>query len=180
MSTGKHSPQKPFSRILIAEIDGTARSLRHQQLQFHRLQAILTKNRDLFVQALKDDYGYTEVEALFEYSLSLTELRAHYDSLDFEKEVRSTKTIENCTEGLNRHASVGIVYIVPRSGLYSVLSPLCAAMVAGNCVIVEVSLVPDGSITVPKALLLTGDKDPADHKQDKLGFTEHPLRSFEW
>ena len=80
------------------------------------------------------------MEALFEYSLSLSELRAHYESIDFEKEAQATKTIENGNESLNRSAAIGIVYIVPRGGLYSVLSSLCAAMAAGNCVIVEVCL----------------------------------------
>lgn len=142
MSTGKSPSVHPFPRISIAEVEGTARSIRHRQLQFHRLQPTLIKNKALLVQALKDDYGYTEVEALFEFSLSLSELRAHYESLDFEKEVQATKTIENGNESLNRYVGVGIVYIVPRGGLYSILSPLCAAMAAGSCVIVEVSLVP--------------------------------------
>ncbi|KAK5064921.1 hypothetical protein LTR84_000755 [Exophiala bonariae] len=137
MSTGKPSSPKPFSRILIAEVEGTARSLRHRQLQLHRLQTTLTKNRTLLIQALKTDFGYTEIEALFEYSLSLSELRAHYDSIDFEKEVQLNKTIENGVESLDRYASVGIIYVVPRSGLHAVLSPLCAAIAAGSCVIVE-------------------------------------------
>lgn len=136
----KSPSPNPFPRISIADVEGTARSLRHRQLQFHRLQPTLIKNKALLVQALEDDYGYSKVEALFEYSLSLSELRAHYESIDFEKEVQATKTIENGNESLNRSAAIGIVYIVPRGGLYSVLSPLCAAMAAGNCVIVEVCL----------------------------------------
>lgn len=79
---------------------------------------------------------------MFEYSLSLSELRAQYDSIDFDKEVQLNKTIESGSEGLDRYASVGIVYIVPRSGLYAVLSPLCAAIAAGSCAIVEVSVLP--------------------------------------
>ncbi|KEF61803.1 uncharacterized protein A1O9_03373 [Exophiala aquamarina CBS 119918] len=137
MSTMKSPAPNPFPRISIADIEGTARSLRHRQLQFHRLQPIIVKNKALLIRALEDDYGYSPGEALFEYSLSLSEVRFHYESIDFEKEVAATKTIENGNERLNRYAGVGIVYIVPRGGLYSVLSPLCAAMAAGNCVIVE-------------------------------------------
>jgi hypothetical protein len=180
MSTEKSPPIHPFPRISIAEVEGTARSIRHRQLQFHRLQPTIIRNKVLLVQALKDDYGYTEVEALFEYSLSLSELRAQYESLDFEKEVQATKTIEHGDESLNRYVGDGIVYIVPRGGLYSVLSPLCAAMAAGSCVIVEVGLILSVDTTTPNVPQLTGDTALADHEQDKLCFTGHPPSGFEW
>lgn len=180
MSTGKPRIVHPFPRISIAEVEGTARSIRHRQLQFHRLQPTLIKNKALLVQALKDDYGYTEVEALFEYSLSLAELRAHYESLDFEKEVQATKTIQNGNESLNRYIGVGIVYIVPRGGLYSVLSPLCAAVAAGSCVIVEVGLTPSVDTTTPKVPWLTAEIALADYEQDKLCVTGHPPSGVEW
>lgn len=171
MSTVKSPAPNPFPRISIADIEGTARSLRHRQLQFHRLQPALLKNKALLIQALEDDYGYSKVEALFEYSLSLSELRAHYESIDFEKEIRATKAIENGNESLNRYAGVGIVYIVPQGGIYSVLSPLCAAMAAGNCVIIEVGLIPKIDTRLPNESYLTRETAFTDYEQDKLSFT---------
>ena len=136
-----------FPRISIAEIEGTATSVRHRQDQFRRLHTSLLKTKSSITESLRQDYGYTEWEAGFEYLLALSELRDHYESIDFESEKAAAKSIEEETES-TRVAAAGIVYIIPetrRNGFYATISPLSAAMAAGNCVIVEVSLISAGT-----------------------------------
>ncbi len=134
---------RPFPRISIADIEGTASSVRHRQDQLHGLHNSLLKAKTSILDALKQDYGYTDWEAGFEYLLALSELRSHYESIDLQSEKAATKSIEQGTETV-RFSAVGIVYIIPktsRNGFYATISPLCAAMAAGNCVIIEVSAV---------------------------------------
>lgn len=69
-------------------------------------------------------------------------LRQSYDSLDFEKELKEEYSITNGDDNLSRRVGVGIVLIRPTSHtrLYSVVAPVCAAIAAGNCVLLEVRL----------------------------------------
>ena len=132
-----------FPRISISEIDGTATSIRHRQYQFHSLHTSLVKARSSILNALRQDYDYSEWEAAFEYSLALSELRHHYDSIDLESEKAAAKSIEQRKESVHHVSGMGIAYIIPelsKNGFHAVISPLGAAMAAGNCIIVEVSL----------------------------------------
>jgi acyl-CoA reductase-like NAD-dependent aldehyde dehydrogenase len=131
----------PFPRISAAHIEGSTRSVRHRQQQFHRLHSTLVSSKSQLVEALSIDNDFTDTEALFEYSLALFDLRHMYESLNLEAELAASNIIGRGHDGLLRKVGLGIVYIMPekkKSSLYSVLSPLGAAMAAGNCVIVEV------------------------------------------
>lgn len=138
MPTLEASSFNPFPRLSIACIERQARSVRYQQNQFRRLHGLLVDEKGLLLQALRDDFGFSDFEALFEFSLTLLELRYHYDSLDLKREVAASRAIEDKKQDASRTVGTGIVYIMPRVGLLSILSPICAAMAAGNCVIVEV------------------------------------------
>ena len=136
----KLASSNPFPRIAIAHVEDSARSLRHRQQQLQRLQVALAKNKTPLVQTLQDDYNYSDDEALFQYSLALSELQTHYESLNLEEELKSSRNIVNDNDRLVRFVGSGLVYVIPHSGLYSVVAPLAAAMAAGNCVVIEVSL----------------------------------------
>ena len=140
MADPQSSTSHPFPRIAIAHVEGSARSVRHRQQQFQRLHLALVRDKIALVQALQDDNGYTGAEADFEYSLALSELRTHYESVDLGKELEDEKQIVNGSDKTTRCVGVGLVYIVPNGDLYSIIAPLAAAMAAGNCAIIEVSL----------------------------------------
>jgi hypothetical protein len=129
----------PFPRLSIARIEGKARSVRYQQTQFRQLHESLTQSKDQLVRALRDDFGFSESEALLEYALALSDLRYHHGSLDLEKELAASRAIENKKKDACRSVGSGYVYIAPQIAVFSVLSPLCAALAAGNYIIVEVS-----------------------------------------
>jgi acyl-CoA reductase-like NAD-dependent aldehyde dehydrogenase len=105
------------------------------------LQTELTKSKDEIKAAIRADVGHTSLEADVEYTLVLSELREHYETLNPKNELAATRQVELGNDNLNRSKTTSIVYIVPSTHtlLYSVLSPVCAAIAVGNCVIVEVS-----------------------------------------
>lgn len=91
--------------------------------------------------ALQDDNDYSDTEALFEYGLTLRELRKTYENISLDAENASARAIEQGRHSPQRVNGVGMVYIIParsKSSLYNILSPLIAAIAAGSCVIVEV------------------------------------------
>lgn len=141
MSTSRSSTPVLFPRISTAYIDGAARSIRHRQQECHKLQRALVEAKSLLTNTLQDDNGYSETEALFEYGLTLLELRQTYDTINLDAENSSARAIEEGRNNPRRVNGAGVVYIIParsKSSLYNVLSPLGAAIAAGNCVIVEV------------------------------------------
>ncbi|KIW62194.1 hypothetical protein PV04_10392 [Phialophora macrospora] len=126
---------EPFPRIQIARLEGRSQSLRLRQALFHSLHAALTSSESAIKQAIVADTGNSDADIALEYSLVLSELRTQYESLDLKTEVTIAHSLENPTGTTN----VGIVYVIPeqRNLFYSILSPLCAALAAGNCVILE-------------------------------------------
>lgn len=143
MSVQDATPERCFPRLSAAYIDGRAHTARFRQQQFHRLHSVLVFNKSRLVEALQADNDYTELEAVFEFSLGLSELRSMYESVDLEAELAASRAVQSGQDGLQRKIGLGIVYIRPekaKSSLYSILSPLCAALAAGNCVIVEVCM----------------------------------------
>ena len=131
----------PFPRIVISHLEHRAKATHYRQTQLHRLQVELVKSRDEIKAAIRSDVGHTSLEADFEYTLVLSELRQHYEALSPKDEVTATRQIELGNDNAGRSRNTSIVYIVPSTHtlLYSVLSPVCAAISAGSCVIVEVS-----------------------------------------
>lgn len=127
---------KPFSRIQIANLEGRAQSLRLRQSLFHSLHHALTTSERAIKSAIVAESGDSDTDIALEYSLALSELRTHYDSLDLKAEVKLAHSLEDPTGT----TGVGIIYIVPaqQNLFYSVVSPLCAALAAGNCVVLEV------------------------------------------
>ena len=127
---------QPFSRIQIAQLEGRPQSVRLRQSLFHALHIALTASEGPIKRAIAADSGCSDADAAFEYSLALSELRTHYDSLDLKTEIEFAHALEN-PKGTT---TLGIVYVIPtqRNLFYSVLSPLCAAVAGGNCVVLEV------------------------------------------
>ena len=116
--------------------------MRYRQNEFRKLHSILAENADAFAEAITKDTQGTSSEIETEIFLTMDILRQSYDSLDFEKELKEEYSITNGEDNLSRRVGVGIVLIRPTSHtrLYSVLAPVCAAIAAGNCVLLEVRL----------------------------------------
>jgi len=131
-----------FSRILAANIDGRTQNTRYRQTQFHRLQTILVQHVSEIQDAIRADSGNSRQEVRAEVVSALQEIRTHYVSLSLEKDLEKEYRIANGKNNQDASRGAGIVYIEPctHTLFFSVISALSAALAAGNCVIVEVSL----------------------------------------
>jgi acyl-CoA reductase-like NAD-dependent aldehyde dehydrogenase len=125
-----------FSRIEIANLEGRAQSTRFRQKVLHTLHQALRSAEKTIKDAIYMDTGYSELETTLEYTLAVSELRIHYNSLSLEEDLKS----QRATENPSATTSVGIIFIHPsnRNLFYSVISSTAAAIAAGNCVILEV------------------------------------------
>jgi hypothetical protein len=132
--------QQSFPRIAIASIEGTARSVRHRQQQFIVLFNSLLRLKLDLVDAIKNDFNFSDAEALFEYSLTLKEIKTHYENLNMGIENAKRRSFETGEDNKDHTVPFkAAVYIASQRSLFSTLAPLAAAMAAGNCIILEVS-----------------------------------------
>lgn len=129
-------------RIVAANIDGRTQNTRYRQAQFHRLQSALVEHIAEIQDAIRVDSGHTRQEVRAEVVLALQELRAHYVSLSLSKDLEIEYRIKNGKDSADSSRGVGIVYIEPTTHtlFFSIVSALTAALAAGNCIVLEVSL----------------------------------------
>ena len=132
----------PIKRINAACIDGRARSPRYIQKQLCRLHDALVENSEAIREAIRGDTHHTAAEVETEYYLALGCLKEQYSKLNVEKFITEEYNLANSIDSPERRVAAGTVYIVPSKYtlFYSTISPVSAAIAAGNCVVVEVSL----------------------------------------
>jgi acyl-CoA reductase-like NAD-dependent aldehyde dehydrogenase len=135
------SHESTIQRLRAAVTDGRTANIRYQQNQLQTLHVALTENADALAAAISQDTGSTSAEVEVELFLTMDSLRHFYHSLDFEREIKEEYLVKNGKDNLERRTGVGLVVILPTSHtrLFSVLSPICAAITAGNCILLEVS-----------------------------------------
>lgn len=138
------SPEPTIQRLRAAITDGRTANIRYRQKELQNLHNVLTENADALATAISQDTGATSAEVEAELFLTMDSLGHFYDSLDFEKEIKEEYLVTNGKDNLGRRIGVGLVAIRPtvHTRLFSVLSPICAAIAAGNCMLLEVSTPP--------------------------------------
>lgn len=131
---------RPFPRLQISVLERRAQSTLHKQAQIRQLFSALNSSASAIKLAIQLDSGIQPREAELEFVLALTELRELYGALDIANELDNQRRISDDKDNLERVNPHGIVYVVPGtlSLFYSSVSPLAAAIAAGNCVVLEV------------------------------------------
>ncbi|KAI1616158.1 Aldehyde/histidinol dehydrogenase [Exophiala viscosa] len=131
-----------FERIRSAVIDGRAQAPRYIQRQLLRLHDALRENQAAIRQALLQDCGCSGSDIDSELYLTSRAIRQEYEALDVSGFLEEEYSLARRKDNLSRRVATGAVYIIPcqHSRLYSTLQPAAAAIAAGNCVIVELSL----------------------------------------
>jgi acyl-CoA reductase-like NAD-dependent aldehyde dehydrogenase len=131
-----------FPQLLISRLEGRAQSPLYKQGQFHRLYDELKVQEDSIKAAIRSDTGDSATEVDIEFALTLSELRIHHGSINLQVDLDAERKVETGRDNISRALPFGIVYIVPTTQnlLYSVISALCAALAAGNCIILEVRI----------------------------------------
>ena len=140
-AVSEEATPESLQRVSIALIEGTARSIRHRQQQLNLLYDRLLRSRVELVEALQHDLSLTEAEAVFEHSIVLHEIRICYNGINLTSENDKARKLKQGEDNGDHTVPYGIVYIIPLPGVHAILSPLVAGLGAGNCVILEVSIV---------------------------------------
>ena len=90
--------------------------------------------------AQEKDTGASKAEVEVEHFLAMETVRHFYDSLDFGKELETEYLVAHGKDNTSRRTGAGLVIIRPTTytRLFSILSPLAAALAAGSVVALEV------------------------------------------
>lgn len=134
-------PDKSCVRLLDTVIDGRAQNVYYRKDQLQSLNKALLDAKSEILDAIGLDSKHTTTEAWIEFYLSVRALKTCHDSLIPSKLQQEEYSIANEIDAAHSREAVGIVYVEPTSHtiLYSTLVAVCAAIAAGNCVIVVVS-----------------------------------------
>lgn len=100
---------------------------------------------DKIYSAITEASGCSVAEAELEFWLGIDCIRKSYENLDFAQAKKQEYSVKFGKDNVDRRVAVGLVGIKPQvhSRFYSIVSPISAAIEAGNCVLLEVRfLVP--------------------------------------
>lgn len=133
--------QQNLSAVKAAAIDGRGRNVLYRKSQLEKLQGALVKESATIRDAIVADTGSLPSEAKLEYSLALQVLRERYIELDSAKELELEYRIAKGIDAPDAREPYGVAIIhvsQQHTPFYSTIAPLCAALAAGNCVILQV------------------------------------------
>ncbi|KAL2280386.1 hypothetical protein FJTKL_12621 [Diaporthe vaccinii] len=130
-----------IDRLQASVVDGRTENGRYRQDQLQRLHRTLREQASQITAALVADSKSSSSEVDAEYFLGMEAVRHFYDSLDFEKDLKEEYNVVRGEDNLTRRVGAGLVVIRPTSHtrFYSIVTPLAAAIAAGNCIILELS-----------------------------------------
>lgn len=140
-----------------AVIDGRTRNIRYRQNEMQNLHALLRRSSDDICDAIKkDDIGSIEVVER-EFFLAMDSIRQSYDSLNFDRSLREEYYIQYGEDNLTNLVEFGLVVLRPGrySRFYSIVTPLAAAIAAGNCLLLEVCTLVSPNLRISFTRLLT-------------------------
>ncbi|KAK7910841.1 hypothetical protein PG985_013322 [Apiospora marii] len=138
-SSSSPDPTTAIERLQDAVTDGRAENIRYRQNQLQSLHARLREEAGSICAALAKDAQSSSAEVEAEYYLAMDAVRHFYDSLNFNEEHEKEYAVTHGKDNATRRLGAGLVVIRPTSHtrFYSIVTPLAAAISAGNCVIVE-------------------------------------------
>ncbi|KAK8047746.1 hypothetical protein PG996_015810 [Apiospora saccharicola] len=139
MSSSSSDTTLAIERLQDAVTDGRAENIRYRQNQLQSLHASLREEAGSICAALAKDAQSSSAEVEAEYYLVMDAVRHFYDSLNFNEEHEKEYAVTHGKDNATRRLGAGLVVIRPTSHtrFYSIVTPLAAAISAGNCVIVE-------------------------------------------
>ncbi|KAL2074047.1 hypothetical protein VTL71DRAFT_7825 [Oculimacula yallundae] len=127
-----------------AVIDGRTANIRYRQNELQSLHQALRDNADELLLAItKDGRGDGSTEPSFEadaeYSHTMSAVKQFYSTLNFDQSHKDEYLLANGVDNPLRRVGKGLVVIRPttHTRFYSTISPIAAAISAGNCVCLE-------------------------------------------
>ncbi len=128
-------------RVLDAAIEGQARSPRHIQKQLSKLHAALTKEGPEIRKAIKSDSKHSTAEVEIQYALALEAVAACFKNSNFEQALHAEFSLSRGENAPSNSIPYSVAYVIPSTYnvLYSCVTAVAAAILAGSCVILEVT-----------------------------------------
>jgi acyl-CoA reductase-like NAD-dependent aldehyde dehydrogenase len=132
--------QTAFEVLRASVTEGRPENVRYRQNELYSLHSALRENPELICDAIAKDYAGSREKAETEFYLAMDAVRISYEKLDFDKALEVEYSVKFGKDNTKRRAALGLVHIRPtrHSRFYSVITPLVAALEAGNCIFVEV------------------------------------------
>ena len=128
-------------RIIAAAVEGQARSPRFIQQQLSSLHSALAKaSKDLQAVIAKDS-GQSSAEVNIQYALALENVASCFSQCNLEVVLDQEYKLARSEDSAGNLSPYGIAYIQPSryNVVYSCVTAVAAAILAGNCVVVEIS-----------------------------------------
>ncbi|KAJ5728880.1 ALDH-like protein [Penicillium malachiteum] len=123
-----------------ASVDGRMQNVLYRQDQFEKLHRILVQHGEHIQKTMVKDGTHTDTEAKIEYFFALRSLKEYYETLDSDKALHQEYAISRGEDSPAQAEPIGIVYvaITEHTVFYSTIAAICAALAAGNCVVIQV------------------------------------------
>jgi acyl-CoA reductase-like NAD-dependent aldehyde dehydrogenase len=136
------SPQvSEIDWLRAAVTDDRAENSRYKQKELYNLHVGLRARAGPICDAIAQDTQSSPADVETEFFLAMNAVRHFYESIDFTKELKEEYMVTTGVDNVSRKVGVGLVVIRPATytRFYSVISPVAAAIAAGNCILLEVS-----------------------------------------
>jgi acyl-CoA reductase-like NAD-dependent aldehyde dehydrogenase len=132
--------QRTIATLRGAVIECRFENVRYRQDQLHALYAALRENSGAIREALEKHSRCTVAETESEFYLTMDAVQKSYESLDFEDALNQEYLVTKGENNTGRRVGIGLIVIRPQrhSRFYSIVSPVVAALAAGNCILLEV------------------------------------------
>ena len=132
--------QAGLNTLKATVVDGRTENVRWRQNEIQNLHAALRENMDTICHAISKDSSSSTADAEKEFFLTIDAIRHSYKTLDFDRLLKEEYSVKNGKDNLDRRVGLGLVTIRPtmHTRFYSIVTPLVAAIAAGNCVVLEV------------------------------------------
>ena len=147
---GTHSSTAPslakradvLDRLFAASTDQRAHNVRYRQRQLHFFHGLLQQNATTICDIMTKDLQYRSNDSILEYSAAMILLGEIYDQVDFSRSLEEEYAVSHNQSNLSARTPHGTVFIRhgTRNVFYGIVSAVAAALAAGNCVLLEVSL----------------------------------------
>ena len=130
----------PVQRVFDAAVEGQARSPRHIQKQLSKLHAALMKEGTGIRDAIQQESRHSTAEVEIQYARALEAVGACFVESNFEKALQAEFSLSRSENSPSNAIPYSIAYIFPSTYnvVYSCVTAVAAAILAGSCVILEV------------------------------------------
>ncbi|RDW85613.1 hypothetical protein BP5796_03938 [Coleophoma crateriformis] len=129
-----------LQQLLAAVTDGRTENTRYRQNELHRLHAGLKVQKETICEAISKSASIPASDAEIEYVLAMDSINQLYMTLDFDESMKKEYLVTTGVNNTERRVGLGLVAVRPskHSRFYSAVTPIAAAIAAGNCVLLEV------------------------------------------